>query len=125
MQAFLESERRFLLRVKAEAVFMLVFGAVLCGAIVVWDPSSWLLWSFGIFFVLYSAAHAWVYRVSPPCFSLEAETKRMEKARSRLNAFSGRADYEWLSAEIELRQESIASLAHFMAERERERALNR
>lgn len=104
---------------------MLVLGAVVCGAIVVWDPSSWLLWSFGIFFALYAAAHAWVYRVSPRCFSLEAETKRMEKARSRLNAFSDRADYEWLSAEIELRQETIASLAQFMAERERERALNR
>ena len=98
---------------------MLVAGAVMCGAIVVWDPSSWLLWSFGIFIALYSAAHAWVYRVSPECFSLEAETKRMEKARSRLSAFNDRADYEWLSAKIEFNQETIASLAHFMAERER------
>lgn len=124
MQAFIQSEKWVLLRLKLLAGALCVAGVALAVTIVVYNFFDWRYWMGAAMTLVWFAKAAYETVACSPSLSLEAQKKRMEQARSRLDPVADEADHAWLSAQIEFIQETIVSYAAFLAERERERRLN-
>jgi hypothetical protein len=124
MQAFIESEQRIRLRLKLLAGALCVTGLALAVAIIFYNIFTWGRWMGAAMTLLLFVKAAFETVTCSPSLSLEAEKKRMENARARLDPVVDEANYAWLSAQIEFTQETNVSYAEFMAERERERRLN-
>lgn len=123
MQAIIESEKRIRLRLNLLAGALCVAGVALAAAIVIYHVFTWGRWMGAALTVLLFAKAAFETVAMSPGLGLEAHMTRLEQARSGLDPALDQADYACLSAEIELTREAIASLAQFLADRERERRL--
>lgn len=123
MQEFVESEKTVLLRLKLLAGALCVAGLAFALVIIVYNIFDWGRWMGAALTLLWFLKAAVETVTCSPSLSLEAQKKRMEKARDRLDPLADQADYVWLSEQIEFTQKNIVSYAEFLAEREKERRL--